>query len=167
MNELLNWLQHGVQLDQFSSPGLAMLAAFVVGFAFGLLPTGASELLAIAAGAVTPRALVLPLLVLLTVGHVLGKLIWYWLGTFGNRITHPRAQAWIAQAHRFNEEHPRLELGLMLSSAFASLPPFQLLAIGAGIVRVPVIAFLATALLGRFARFGLVALVPGVVQYFL
>ena len=55
----------------------------------------------------------------------------------------------------------------MLSSAFASLPPFQLLAIGAGIVRVPVGIFLATALLGRFARFGLVALVPGGVQYFL
>jgi membrane protein YqaA with SNARE-associated domain len=167
MNELLTWLQHGVQLDQFSSPGQAMLAAFVVGFAFGLLPTGASELLAIAAGAVTPRALVLPLLVLLTVGHVLGKAVWYWAGTFGDRITHPKAKAWITKAHRFNEEHPRLGVGLMLSSAFASLPPFQLLAIGAGIVRVPLVAFLITALIGRFARFGLVALVPGVVQYVL
>lgn len=166
MNQLLGWLQHGVQLDQFSSPGLAMLAAFGIGFAFSVLPTGTSELLAIAAGAVTPRAMVLPLLVLLTLGHVLGKLVWYWLGTLGTRITHPRVQAWITQAHAFNAQHPRLGVGLMLSSAFASLPPFQLLTIGAGIVRVPVVTFFATAMLGRLARFGLVAMVPGVVQYF-
>ncbi len=163
---ILDWLQQGVRLDQFSSPGMALLAAFALGFVFGALPIGASELLALAAGAVQPRSLILPLLLLLTLGHVLGKLLWYWLGTFGSRVKHPKSKAWIAKAHEFNELHPALGVGVLLSSAFASVPPFHLMAVAAGIVRVPLVEFLGTAVVGRAVRFGLVALVPGVVGWF-
>lgn len=165
VQSIFDWLQQGVRLDQFSSPGMALLAAFGLGFVFGALPIGASELLALAAGAVQPRSLIIPLLILLTLGHVLGKLLWYWLGTFGSRVTHPKAVAWIAKAHEFNELHPALGVGVLLSSAFASIPPFHVMAVAAGIVRLPLVEFLGTAVVGRLLRFGLVALVPGVVKW--
>ena len=154
VSAILDWLQQGVRLDQFSSPGMALLAAFALGFVFGALPVGASELLALAAGVVQPRSLILPLLLLLTLGHALGKLLWYWLGTFGSRVTHPRAKVWIAKAHAFNELHPALGVGVLLTSAFASVPPFHLMAVAAGIVRVPLVVFLGTAVVGRLGRFG-------------
>ncbi len=169
LREILDWLQQasqqGVPLDQFGSLGYALLAAFGLGLLFGAVPAGGSELLALAAGAVTPRAMVVPLVVALTVGHMLGKLLWYWLGKFGSRVTHPTAQTWIARAHQFNAQHPRLEVGVLLVSAFASVPPFHLLAVASGVVRVPLGMFFWTALVGRLARFGLVAGVPGVLGW--
>lgn len=170
LRELLDWMQqaaqHGVQLEQLASPGVALFAAFGLGLLFGAIPVGGSELLAIAAGAVTPRSMIVPLLLVLTAGHALGKLLWYWLGRFGSRIRHARVQAWIAEAHRFAEQHPRLEVGVLLMSAFASVPPFHLAVVGAGVVRVPVWTFLGTAFVGRLVRFGVVAGVPGVLGYF-
>jgi membrane protein YqaA with SNARE-associated domain len=170
VREILDWLQlasqQGVQLDQFGSPAYVLLAAFGLGLLFGAVPAGGSELLALAAGAVTPRAMVAPLVVALTVGHVLGKMLWYWIGTLGSRITHLTAQRWIAQAHVFNAKHPRLEVWVLLMSAVTSVPPFHLLAVASGVVRVPVGVFVGTAVAGRLVRFGLVAGVPGVVGSF-
>jgi membrane protein YqaA with SNARE-associated domain len=169
LREMLDWLQqaaqHGVQLDQLASPGFALLAAFGLGLLFGAVPAGGAELLAIAAGAVTPRSMIVPLLLSLTFGHVLGKLFWYWLGRFGSGIRHARVQAWVSEAHRLAKQHPRLEVGVLLMAAFASVPPFQLAAVAAGVVRAPVWIFLGTAFLGRLARFAVVAAVPGVVGF--
>lgn len=163
--ELMELIRQGVQLDQFSSPAVALLVAFAVGFLFGAIPTGASELLALAAGAVTPRWLVAPLLVVLTAGHVLGKLLWYWLGTFGERVTNPRMRDWIAKAHAYAAAHPTLGPSVMLTSAFASVPPFHLTTIAAGVVRMPVWLFVGSSFVGRLARFVVVAVVPGVVRW--
>ena len=169
LREMLDWLQvaaqQGVVLDQLGSPAMAMLAAFGLGLFFGAVPFGGSELLALAAGAVTPRAMVIPLVLLLTLGHVLGKMLWYWLGTLGSRVTNTKAQAWIAKAHEFNAKHPKLEVGVLLMSALASVPPFHVMAVASGVVRVPLGVFLASVLTGRLVRFGLLAGVPGAVGW--
>lgn len=169
LREILDWLQmaaqQGVVLEQFGSPLMALLAAFGLGLFFGAVPVGGSELLALAAGAVTPRVMVIPLVLLLTLGHVLGKLLWYWLGTLGSRVTNPKAQDWIARAHEFNTKHPRLEVSVLLMSALASVPPFHVMAIASGVVRVPVTVFLGSVSVGRLVRFGLLAGVPGAVVW--
>lgn len=165
LTDLMELLRQGVALDQFSSPAMAMLVAFGVGFLFGAIPTGASELLALAAGAVTPRWLVVPLLLLLTAGHVLGKVLWYWLGTLGDRVTDPRARQWIVRANAYAARHPTIGWSVMLSAALTSVPPYHLATVAAGVVRMPVAVFVASSFVGRLVRFGIVAGVPGVMRF--
>ncbi len=157
-------LRDGIALDQLSSPALAMAAAFGLGFLFGFVPAGAAEALALAAGAAHPAPLRIPILLLLTLGHVIGKSVWYWVGTLGDRVTNPRARRWVIQARELSERHERLGVGLMAASAFASVPPFQLTIIAAGIVRAPVTATLGVAFVGRLARFGLIAAFPSAMR---
>ena len=157
-------LRDGVALDQLSSPALAMLAAFGLGFLFGFVPAGAAEALALAAGAVNPAPFRIPIVLLLTLGHVLGKAVWYWVGTLGDRVTNPRVHRWVVRARELSERHERFGVGLMAMSAFASVPPFQLTIVALGVVRAPVLPTLGVAFVGRLARFGLIAAFPTTVR---
>jgi len=164
---LLDLLANGITPDQFGSPTAALLGAFAVGFLFGVIPAGASEVLALGAGAMQPRALVLPLLVMLTAGHVAGKLVWYWIGTQGHRITEPRLRGWIDKATLLSHQHSQLGAGMLASAALVSVPPFHLMVVAAGIVRMPIVTFTITSFVMRLLRFSVVALFPGVVRSFL
>jgi len=162
--DLLHILANGIPLDQFGSPWLALLGAFALGLLFGAVPAGASELLALAAGAVQSRVLVFPLLLMLTAGHVAGKLIWYWVGTRGDRITQPRLRDWITKATLFSHQRRQLSLGMLASAALVSVPPYHLMVVAAGIVRMPIATFTITSFVVRLLRFSAVALFPGVVR---
>ncbi len=157
-------LRDGIALDHLSSPVLALASAFGLGFLFGFVPAGAAEALALAAGAVNPAPLRVPILLLLTLGHVLGKAVWYWVGTLGDKVTNPRVHRWVVRARELSVQHERFGVGLMAMSAFASVPPFQLTIVAAGVVRAPLTATLGVAFLGRLARFGLIAAFPSAVS---
>ncbi len=160
LRDILELLQHGVQLEQMATPGRAISAAAALGFLFGAMPLGASEILAVGAGAVRPRALIVPLVVALTAGHVAGKLVWYWIGTLETRATHPRLRAWFEQAQALRRQYPQLGTGLLASSALTSVPPFHLMVVASGIGRIPVPTFVLTSFAMRLLRFGLVAAFP-------
>ena len=53
---------------------------------------------------------------------------------------------------------------MLLVSASVGLPPYLAIALLAGVGRVPLPTFLATGLVGRFARFGAIAASPGLVN---
>ncbi len=160
LRDLFELLQHGVPLDQMTPAGSAICAAAALGFLFGAIPVGAAELLAVGAGAVRPRALVIPLVIALTAGHVAGKLVWYWIGTLEARVTQPRLRAWIEQAQALMRQNPQLGAGLLASSALTSVPPFHLMVVASGIGRIPVATFAVTSFVMRLLRFGLVAAFP-------
>lgn len=160
LRDVLELLQHGVQLEQMATPGRAIGAAAGLGFLFGALPVGAAEMLAMGAGAVRPRALIVPLVVALTAGHVAGKLVWYWIGTLETRVTHPRLRAWIEQAQAFRRQHAQLGTGLLATSALVSVPPFHLMVVASGIGRIPIVTVVLTSFAMRLLRFGLIAAFP-------
>jgi membrane protein YqaA with SNARE-associated domain len=164
LRELLQLLQHGLPLDQMTTAGSAISAAAALGFLFGAIPVGAAELLAVGAGAVRPRTLVVPLVVALTAGHVAGKLVWYWIGTLETRVTQPRLRAWIEQAQAFRRQNPQLGTGLLASSALASVPPFHLMVVASGIGRIPLATVAITSFAMRLLRFGLIAAFPAALQ---
>lgn len=60
----------GYALGDFSTPALAMVSAFVLGIVLAVVPAGVAELVALAAGGMQPRALVVPVVILLTLGHL-------------------------------------------------------------------------------------------------
>ena len=147
-----------------SSPVLAVLSAAALGFAVGFVPIGLAEVLAVTIGAVTPPGLALAMLAAFTVAHVLGKVGWYWLGTLADRVTHPRSRALIGQAKELMSKRPAYSAGILGSAALASVPPFHLAAIAAGIARYPFGRFMIVCLAGRAIRFAALASVPSLIR---
>jgi membrane protein YqaA with SNARE-associated domain len=141
-------------------------SAIVSGFVTGLIPIGLAEGAALAIGTLQPPERALALLALFTVAHVAGKAPWYFLGSTADRVTarHPRAKGEVAKARELMAKHPVYGLGVLAAAAFASVPPFHLAAIAAGIARLPVGRFLVVCLVGRALRFGLIAAVPSLVR---
>ena len=152
-----------LQLD-VSSPTLALVSAAATGFLVGLVPIGLAEALALAIGAVVPPALSLAMLAVFVVAHVLGKVPWYLLGTQADRVTHPRALEVIARARKAVGRRPVYGAGLLASAALASVPPFHLAAVVAGMTRFRLGAFLGVCLAGRAVRFGALASVPALLR---
>lgn len=150
-----------------TSPFLAVATAFATGLAVGILPIGLAEVAAVAIGLVEPPALAIAMLAAFTLGHVGAKLPWYALGRAADRATHPRAVAFVARARALVDRHPRYGAGLLTASAVASVPPFHLAAIAAGIVGIPVARFVLVCLAGRSVRFGILAAAPALVRLWL
>ena len=106
------------------------------------------------------------------VGQMIGKVVFYYAGR-GTLVLpvrlrrEPEQQGrgrWAGQLLRFQEtlqRRPRWMIVVLLSSALTGLPPFAATAVLAGMARVRLVTFLATGLIGRFARFAAVAASPG------
>jgi membrane protein YqaA with SNARE-associated domain len=141
-------------------------SAIASGFITGLIPIGLAEAAAIGIGTITPPATALGLLAAFTLAHVAGKVGWYWLGRAADRVTsrYPRAQSQIERARTLMAQHPAYGVSVLAMAAFASVPPFHLAAIAAGIARIPFAAFLVVCVAGRALRFGLLASVPALVR---
>jgi membrane protein YqaA with SNARE-associated domain len=147
----------------------AMLwSAIVSGFLTSIVPTGLAEAAALALGTVEPPQLAFTLFIAFTISHVSGKLVWYWLGTASDRVTakYPRTKGYVEKARAMLAKHPVYGAGVIASAAVASVPPFHLAAIAAGIAKVPLWQFVSISLVGRAVRFGLIGAVPTVWRSF-
>ena len=137
----------------------SLLGALVVGVLTGLAPVAAAEVTALAMGALSVPTMVM-MLAVFTLGHVGGKMLWFWVGTCESRISHPWLRRWLDRARTVAAAHPRVGVGVAMTSAVASVPPFQLMAIAAGMVGTRGPVFFTIAYAGRFIRFALIAGVP-------
>lgn len=147
-----------------SSPLLAVLSALGLGALSGIVPTGMAEALAVGIGLVAAPHVAVPMWVAFTLGHVTAKLPWYWLGARADRAVGERAVEWIARARGLLARRPGYGAGLLFVSAVASVPPFHLSAIAAGLVRLSPLPFVALCLLGRLIRFGVLIASPGLLR---
>lgn len=142
------------------SPLLAIASAALAGFAVGIVPVGIAEVLAIAIGAVTPPSLAVATLVVFTATHVASKWIWFVIGSYAERITHPWSLRMIARTREFLARNPAYGPSTLAAGALLSIPPFHLTAIAAGIIRLPLSQFLVICFSGRLIRFGVLAAAP-------
>lgn len=102
-------------------------------------------------------------------GQMVGKVIYFLLGrsslswTWVRKKTEsPKWQAALARWQRRIGGRPWLAGLVLLVSAFAGFPPFAILSIIAGQLRVPMPLFVVVGLVGRFARF---ATILGLVRF--
>ena len=97
------------------------------------------------------------------VGQMLGKLVWYYLGASAlkwgwvrRKMDTPRAQLRLETWRARIDERPTLAAAATFVSAFLGFPPFAVLAVLAGQLRMRVALFLALGLAGRWLRFSAV-----------
>jgi len=144
---------------------MALGSALAVGFLLGALPVGAAEAIALAAGAIPSIHMRAGVIVVFTAGHVIGKALWYLLGTLESQVKRPQLRRWIERARGVTQRHPGLGLGVTAMSAVLSIPPFHLIAVAGGLVHSPPVPFFAVSFAGRLLRFGILAAFPSLVRY--
>lgn len=100
------------------------------------------------------------LVVMSALGQMVGKLLWYYGGRevqrFGfvtRRMSKPRAKAAMERWQARSEGRPWFTAGVLFVSAVAGLPPYAVLAVVAGALRVRLWVFLLTGFVGRALRF--------------
>ncbi len=96
-------------------------------------------------------------------GQMLGKVVWYFLGASSlswgwvrKRIETPKAQVRLERWRTRTQERPLVTGGLVFVSAFSGFPPFAILAVLAGQLRMHLAQFFVLGLAGRWLRFAAV-----------
>ncbi|HEU4512616.1 MAG TPA: hypothetical protein VFR87_05880 [Nocardioidaceae bacterium] len=144
-----------------------LLTIAVLGFVSALVPVINIEAYLAVRAAVTQVDAVWLLALFAALGQMVGKLVWYQIGASSlgwgwvrRKIEKPKVAAslelWRARTH----QRPVLAGSLVLVSAVVGLPPFAVLAVVAGQLRMSLALFLSLGLLGRWLRF--VGLLGGV-----
>jgi membrane protein YqaA with SNARE-associated domain len=140
-----------------------VLGLLGVGFVSALVPLVNIETYLSVRGAVAGVEGLWLLSLAAAVGQMLGKVVWYYLGanslSWGwvrKRAETPKAQARLELWRSRTHERPLLAGSLVLVSAFSGFPPFAILAVLAGQLRMSLTLFFVLGLLGRWARFAAV-----------
>jgi membrane protein YqaA with SNARE-associated domain len=96
-------------------------------------------------------------------GQMVGKLVWYYLGANSlewawvrKRIETPKAQARLQLWRTRTQQRPVVAGALVLVSAASGFPPFAILSVLAGQLRMSLVLFFTLGLVGRWARFAAV-----------
>ena len=94
-------------------------------------------------------------------GQMLGKLVWYYLGANALRwgwvrkkVETPKAQAKLAHWRQRAHDRPMFMAGLVAVSGFSGFPPFAIIAVLAGQLRMQLWIFIVVTLVSRSLRFG-------------
>ncbi|MDT0331278.1 hypothetical protein [Nocardiopsis lambiniae] len=142
--------------------------AFVVALAAGLVPVLNIEVYLLGAVALTDDGALVAMAVAAGLGQTLGKLPYYYAGrgTLSAPWLRRRTETpgkWTERAARWRrraEERPLWGVGLLALSSFASIPPFMVVSVLAGVVRMNVVLFSVVTLATRTARFLIIVLAP-------
>ena len=140
-----------------------LLALVVLGFGSALIPVLNIEAYLAIRVAVSDVDSIWALALAAALGQMLGKLVWYRLGASSlgwgwvrRKVEKPKAKArlelWRARTH----QRPVVAGALVLVSGFSGLPPFAVLSVLAGQLRMNVMLFFTLGLLGRWLRFATV-----------
>ena len=93
-------------------------------------------------------------------GQMVGKVVWYYLGASSlhwgwvrRRMETPKAQARLETWRTRTHERPVVAGALVFVSAFSGFPPFAILAVLAGQLRMQLALFFGLGLAGRWLRF--------------
>ena len=134
-----------------------MSSAFVASVVSGFIPFVNAEVVVAGAAVAAPPGYMIPVIVVCSVGQMLAKVALY----AGMRWLPERLPAKATQRlDRASEKVKKLEqagLTLVLVSAVVGLPPFYLISLAAGAMKLSLTGFIVTGTVGRGVRFAIIA----------
>jgi membrane protein YqaA with SNARE-associated domain len=151
-----------LDFSNLSSLGTAALyaASFGIAFLSGVIPFLLSiELYLLAVAAFTDASAV-AIVCLVTAGQTSAKLVLYLVGKGALNIKWVKKSAASKAADAF-AKRPGSGLSVVAASAVIGFPPLYAVALLAGTLRLPLMAFTLIIFVGRLVRFSAVYLVPG------
>lgn len=132
-------------------------SAFVASVASGVVPFVNAEVVVVAAAVAVPASQQWLVVTVCSLGQMIAKAGLYALARWLPRRLPARA---VRHLERASEKTARLQQAgwpLILVSAFVGLPPFYVISLAAGMVRVNFAAFVTFGFVGRWARFAVLA----------
>ncbi|MDA0562773.1 VTT domain-containing protein [Streptomonospora sp. S1-112] len=143
--------------------------AFVMGAVSALFPVINVELYLMGMGALGGGVL-FAMAVAAGIGQTLAKVVYFYLGRGALNIPWLKRRAetpskWAERAERWRakaEGRPLWTMGLVGVSSFSSIPPFMVVAVLAGTLRMPLLSFVVVTFVTRTARFAALVYAPGV-----
>jgi membrane protein YqaA with SNARE-associated domain len=140
------------------------LSYFGLAVASAVFPWMNAEIIVLSLPAVAhSRAALIALVVIATAGQMTGKCIVYCAGRKGDRILPSRLSSTLMKWSERFETRPRRAVALVLVSALTGLPPFFLITLVAGSVKMNLALFLTAGTAGRLVRFGALVTLPQLV----
>ncbi len=136
---------------------MSILAGVFVGVLIaGFIPwPGAEAILIGAALLVSPHDFV-PLVVVSTTAQMLAKTILYVAARWAPKFLPRKAREFICQAEKYKERRKTMAL-ILLTSSSLSVPPFFVITIASGTLRVPIGMFIGAGFGGIASRYAFVA----------
>ena len=104
------------------------------------------------------------LVIVATAGQMVGKSVLYWTSRETTCLPSPPIASALERWRRRLVTHPSNAVTLVLVSSIVGIPPFYLVTMAAGTLRVDFGRFFAAGTVGRLVRFGALALVPHLVR---
>jgi membrane protein YqaA with SNARE-associated domain len=153
-----------VELANYSTPLLILVSAFVVCMASAVFPFINTEAYVLFLSAVAPRHLLVPAVLIATLGHMIGKSSMFFAGRGLKRMSSERLQRKLVEVTQRLERWRGSSSLLMFASAVGGIPPFYVVSVAAGALRLNFAAFFVAGYLGRLIRFALVAGIPQLVR---
>jgi len=137
---------------------------FLLSAVSAVFPWVNTEILVLSMSALTRTPFGLALVVLVgTAGQMAGKSVLYWAG---RGALHLRLRRMTRTAETWRERIKKYRWGpytLLFTSATFAFPPFYVMTVAAGALRIPYAAFVVLCSAGCLVRFSLLAAVPRVV----
>ena len=144
-----------------ASLGWICLWCFGLAVASAVFPWVNAELIVISLPSfASSRAALVVLLLVATAGHMTGKCVLYWAGRKGDRVLPERAGRAVLKWRGRLEARPSRAAVLVLLSSVTGLPPFYVMTIVAGALRMNFPLYLAAGTAGRLLRFGALVSLP-------
>jgi membrane protein YqaA with SNARE-associated domain len=140
-----------------------LLALFLIGVASALVPLVNLEAYLGVRAAVASVSGLWALSFVAAAGQMIGKLVWYYLGASAlnwgwvrRRVEEPKNAARLELWRERTHERPLVAGSLVFVSAFSGVPPFAVLSVLAGQLRMSLMLFITLGLAGRWLRFAAV-----------
>jgi membrane protein YqaA with SNARE-associated domain len=137
-----------------------LLGLLGVSFASALIPLINLEVYLVGLSAVSDPGRVWLLATVAGIGQMVGKLVWYYLGAnalrwgwIRRKVETPKAQAKLELWRGRTHNRPVISSMLVFASAFSGFPPFAIVAVLAGQLRMSLAIFMAMGVAGRILRF--------------
>jgi membrane protein YqaA with SNARE-associated domain len=146
------------------SAAMALLTTFAFCVISALVPFANAELYLISAAALASRELALPLAGAAALGQMAGKTLMYLAGRGAVRLPGARVRRALEDVRARYADRGAIGGVVLFASAAAGIPPFYIVAVAAGVMRVPAAQFIAIGLAGRVIRFGAVVLFPNLLK---
>jgi membrane protein YqaA with SNARE-associated domain len=137
------------------------LGCFGLSIVSALVPWVNGELLLLSLTALARSPFDLGILVLLaSAGQMVGKCFLYWAGRGSCRIQSARISGVVGFWKKRLEEAPSRLLAFVFVSSALGIPPFYIVTLLAGALRIKFGIFISVGALGRLVRFGLLVAIP-------
>jgi len=153
-----------IDVTTLLSPAQFFITSFGVAFLSGFLPLVNIEAYLVSAVVMGGAASWVSLVIACTLGQMAAKCLIYFSGRGLLKLPYPRHGGKREKIEAWLRRREGQAGGVLFVSALVGFPPFYLLSLLAGSLRIPFAVFLAAGVPGRFIRFALFAWFPQVMM---